>query len=91
MYRWTLYSIAAVVVVATSYGALREEIYTVGILNVVGLVLFAVGASGLNKYTNAPTKLRRHAASAIDDAAWRGYCIRSPKWGTTSTQCSPRK
>ncbi|KAF8540630.1 hypothetical protein BDD12DRAFT_832710 [Trichophaea hybrida] len=53
-YRWTLCGVTGVVIVATSYGALREEIYTVGILNVVGLVLFAVSASGSNKYPTAP-------------------------------------
>lgn len=38
----------------TALGAIRTELYTIGLLNFVGLVLFIVGAGGANKYATAP-------------------------------------
>ncbi|KAF8428725.1 hypothetical protein EV426DRAFT_519057, partial [Tirmania nivea] len=61
-FRWSILGIMLATISATSYGALREQLYTVGILNMVGLVLFAVGAGGSNKYDLAP---HRYAGNMI--------------------------
>jgi hypothetical protein len=55
---WTFrtlpYVTISVVVGFFSYGAARNELYTISLLNVVGVILFIVGAGGSNKYTSAP-------------------------------------
>jgi hypothetical protein len=53
-FRWVLYITMTVAVGITAYGAIRTELYTIGLLNFVGLVLFIVGAGGANKYATAP-------------------------------------
>jgi hypothetical protein len=53
-FRWTLYSAIGIVVFVVCYGAIRERLYTVSLLSIVGLVLFIVGAAGANKYASAP-------------------------------------
>ena len=61
-FRWLMLGVMFAIISATSYGALREQVYTVGILNMAGLVLFAVGAGGSNKYVLAP---HRYAGNMI--------------------------
>lgn len=53
-YRYLLYSTMTIVVAFFSYGAARQNLYTIALLNVVGVVLFIVGAGGANKYATAP-------------------------------------
>jgi len=36
------------------YAAIKQEQYTIGLLTIVGVILFIVGASGDNKYATAP-------------------------------------
>jgi len=38
----------------TAFGAIWTKLYTVGMLNLVGLALFMLGAGGSNRYTAAP-------------------------------------
>jgi hypothetical protein len=53
-YLWTLYTIICSVVALLSYAAVKQSLYTVSLLNIVGVVLFIVGAAGANKYVTAP-------------------------------------
>ncbi|KAH8599474.1 hypothetical protein B0O99DRAFT_682293 [Bisporella sp. PMI_857] len=53
-FRWILYGTMTLVVGVTTYGAVRTNLYTVGMLNLVGLMLFILGAGGANKYAIAP-------------------------------------
>jgi hypothetical protein len=53
-FRWALYITMAAAVGFTSFGAVVTGLYTIGLLNFVGLVLFIVGAGGANKYATAP-------------------------------------
>src|SRR5437660_807678 len=52
-YRWTLYCMIGSVVAIVSYAAIKQKLYTVGLLNLVGVVLFIVGAAGANTYSIA--------------------------------------
>lgn len=61
-FRWSMIGVMLAVILTTSYGAIREQIYTVGILNIVGIILFTVGAGGSNKYVAAP---HRYAGDMI--------------------------
>lgn len=53
-FRWAMYITMAAAVGCTTFGAIVTELYTIGLLNFVGLVLFIVGAGGANKYATAP-------------------------------------
>lgn len=53
-FRWALYVAIGLPVFVVSYGAIRQRLYTVGLLSIVGLVLFIVGAAGANRYASAP-------------------------------------
>lgn len=53
-FRWALFGTMTALVGSTTYGAMQAQLYTVGLLSLVGLVLFIVGAGGANKYTSAP-------------------------------------
>lgn len=53
-WRRILYALITVTVTVVSIGALSQKLYTVGLLNIVGVVLFVVGAAGSNKYDRAP-------------------------------------
>jgi hypothetical protein len=53
-FKWAMYLTMMVVIGITAFGAIRTRLYTVGMLNLVGLALFILGAGGSNKYTAAP-------------------------------------
>ncbi|KEF52691.1 uncharacterized protein A1O9_11108 [Exophiala aquamarina CBS 119918] len=53
-FRWSLNCIISSIVVVVSYAAIRQKLYTVSLLNLVGVALFIVGAAGANKYATAP-------------------------------------
>jgi hypothetical protein len=53
-FRWLLYTTITFTVCVTAYGAIRVALYSLGLLNVVGIVLFIAGAGGANKYADAP-------------------------------------
>lgn len=53
-YLWSLYIFISCTVLLLSYTAIKQKLYTVGLLNVVGVILFIVGAAGANKYVTAP-------------------------------------
>ncbi|KAH0544425.1 hypothetical protein FGG08_001452 [Glutinoglossum americanum] len=53
-FRWLLYGTITSVVVITAYGAIRGALYSLGLLNLVGVVLFVAGAGGANMYAGAP-------------------------------------
>jgi hypothetical protein len=53
-FRWGLYCTIGMIVFVVSYGAIKQKLYTVGLLGIVGLVLFIFGAAGANKYAAAP-------------------------------------
>ncbi|KAF2454906.1 hypothetical protein BDY21DRAFT_381168 [Lineolata rhizophorae] len=54
VFRWAIYGTVGVAVLVPSYAAIREQLYTIGLLNLVGVVLFTVGAAGANNYPTAP-------------------------------------
>ena len=53
-FKWGMYFVMVVVIGITAFGAIWTKLYTVGMLNLVGLALFILGAGGSNKYTAAP-------------------------------------
>jgi hypothetical protein len=55
-FRLALYITMAAAIGSTAFGAIQSELYTIGLLSFVGLVLFVFGASGANKYATAPHK-----------------------------------
>jgi hypothetical protein len=55
-FRFALYIAMAAAIGSTAFGAIQSELYTIGLLSFVGLVLFVSGASGANKYATAPHK-----------------------------------
>jgi hypothetical protein len=55
-FRLALYITMAAAIGSTAFGAILSELYTIGLLSFVGLVLFVFGASGANKYATAPHK-----------------------------------
>ncbi|KAG7405845.1 hypothetical protein Forpe1208_v014463 [Fusarium oxysporum f. sp. rapae] len=53
-YRLGLYATMFCVVGVISFGAVSQKLYTIALLNVVGVILFAVDAAGSNTYMDAP-------------------------------------
>lgn len=64
-FRTLLYASIGLVVASCSYGAARRELYTIALLNIVGVVLFIVGAGGSNRYTTAPHTYTRDTLRVI--------------------------
>jgi hypothetical protein len=53
-YRWALYGTMLAISLLVSTAAITENLFTTGLLTLVGVILFIVGASGQNKYETAP-------------------------------------
>lgn len=53
-YRWALYGTMLVVSLLVGIGAIMQNLFTTGLLTVVGVILFIVGAAGKNNYAAAP-------------------------------------
>ncbi|KAK0702654.1 hypothetical protein B0H67DRAFT_390294 [Lasiosphaeris hirsuta] len=65
LFRLVLYTTMGLIVVFCSYGAARQELYTVALLNIVGVILFIVGAGGSNKYATAPHAYTRDTLRVV--------------------------
>jgi hypothetical protein len=53
-YRWALYGTMLSITLVVGYASMQQGQYTIGLLTIVGVILFIVGAAGDNKYAAAP-------------------------------------
>ncbi|KAF2247449.1 hypothetical protein BU26DRAFT_552188 [Trematosphaeria pertusa] len=60
-----LYAVILMVVFPVSVFALKQELYTLGLLNIIGVVLFIVDAAGSNSYVQAPHKYTRDTLRVV--------------------------
>lgn len=65
IFRYLLYCTLAGVILTFSAFALIQKVYTLGLLNMVGVVLFIADAAGTNSYATAPHRYARDCLRVV--------------------------